>query len=173
MGIVMSVCMRSLLAFVLIILSPILHHTHVSPMCSQTSISLEYSLDAPIDNPKIYDSNVDLGYAGKMFNMLVENVDNFLSLGYFSGYNASFDPYCMYLVDKPRKIIWNTFFAFSFDFFIGFALVKRALTFFAVIIFMPSYYQAWKLCAEEFDKLLRALTMLDLKGRALKLCWSG
>ena len=65
--------------------------------------------------------------------------------------------YCMYLEDKPRKIMWNTFFTFSFDFSIGFALLKRALTFFAVIIFMLSYCHAWKLYAEEFDKLLRAL----------------
>jgi len=61
-------------------------------------------------------------------------VDNFMSLGYFSGYNASFDPYYMYLVDAPRKIMWNTFFDFSFDFSIVFGLMRRALTFFNVLI---------------------------------------
>jgi len=134
-------------------------HSHVSPMCSLPSVSPEYSLDAPTDNIKIFDSNVDLGHEVKMFNMLGENVDNFLSLGYFCGYDASLDPCCMYLVDKARKIMWNTFFAFSFDFSISFALLKRVLTFFTVIIFMLSYCRAWKLYAEEFDKLLHALTM--------------
>jgi len=36
-----------------------LDHTHVFPACSQPPISPEYSLDAPIDNPKICDPNVD------------------------------------------------------------------------------------------------------------------
>jgi len=80
-------------------------HTHVSPTYSQPFISLEYSLDAPIDNPNICDTNNDLGYEDNMFSMLGENVDNFLSLGYFCVYDASLDPYCMYLVDKPRKIM--------------------------------------------------------------------
>ena len=129
-----------------------------------TPISPEYSLDAPIDNPKICDSNVDLGHAGEMFNMLGGNVDNFLSLGYFCGYDASLDPYYIFLVDNPRKIMWNTFLAFYFDFFMAFTLLKRALTFFAVIMFMLFYCNAWKLYIEEFDKLLRSLTMSDLKG---------
>ena len=73
----------------------------------------------------------------------------------------------MYLADKPRKIMWNTLFAFSFDVSIGFALLKRTLTLFVVIIFILSYCHAWKLYAEEFDKLLCALTMSDLKGRVL------
>ena len=116
-----------------------LDHTHVFPTCSQPPISPEYSLDAPIDNPKICDSIVHLGYKGKMFNMLGENVVNFLSLGYFCAYDASLDPYCIFLVDAPRKVIWNTFFTFSLDFSIGFALLNRALTFFTVIIFLLSY----------------------------------
>ena len=40
-------------------------YSHISPMCSQPSISLEYSLDASIDNPKICDCKVDLGHVGK------------------------------------------------------------------------------------------------------------
>ena len=39
----------------------------------------------------------------RMFNMLGGNVDDFLSLAYFSGYNASLDPYYMYLEDLPKK----------------------------------------------------------------------
>ena len=65
-----------------IVLPNPLNHSHVSPTCSQPPISPEYSLDVPIDNPKICDPNIDLGYEDKMFNMLGENVDNFLSLGY-------------------------------------------------------------------------------------------
>jgi len=53
------------------------------------------------------------------------NVETFESLGIFSGYDAALDPYCIYVVDKPRKILWNTFFAFSFDFSMAFNL--RAL----------------------------------------------
>jgi len=49
----------------------------------------------------ICDAN-DLGYEDN-FSMLGGNVDDFISLGYFSGYNASLDPYYMYLVDKPRN----------------------------------------------------------------------
>ena len=105
-----------------------------------------------------------------MFNMPGGNIDNFLSLGYFCGYDVSLDSYCVFLVDKPGKIIWNTFFAFSFHFSIGFAVMKRALTFFVVTIFMLSYFYAWKLYAKEFDKLLRALTMSDLMREVLKIC---
>jgi len=85
------------------VLSNPLDHSHTSPLCLLPSHSLEYYIDIPINNPKICDSNADLGHAGKMFNMLSGNVDNFFSLGYFCGYDASFDPYCMYLVDKPKK----------------------------------------------------------------------
>ena len=82
-----------------------LDHTHVSRTWSQRFISPRCSLDVPINNPKSRDSEVGLGHAGKMFNMLGGNVDNFLSLGYFCGYDASLDLYCIFLVDKPRKIM--------------------------------------------------------------------
>ena len=87
----------------------------------------------------IFYANDDLGYEDDMFNMLGGNVDNFMYLGCFSGYNASLDPYCMYLVDAPRKIMWNTFFDFYSDFSMAFGLLKRALTFFIVMIFTLSY----------------------------------
>jgi len=92
-----------------------------------------------------------------MFSMLGRNVDNFLFLGYFYGCDASLDPYCIFLVDAPRKIMWNTFFAFSFDFSMALALLKRAVTSFTVIIFMLSYCHAWKLYTEEFEKLLHVM----------------
>ena len=75
--------------------------------------------------------------------------------------------YCIYIVNKPRKILWNNFFAFSFDFSMAFTLIKRALTFYTLILCMLSYCQAWKPFAEEFDKLLRALTMSALNSRVL------
>ena len=91
-----------------------------------------------------------------------------MSLGYFRGYDASFDPYCIYLVDKPRNILWNTFFAFSFDFSMAFTLINRALAFFALILFMLSYYHAYEPHAMGFDKLLRALTLSALNNQVLK-----
>jgi len=41
------------------------------------------------------------------------------SLGDIRGYNPSFDPYCAYLEDVPRQIMWTTFFDHTFDFFYG------------------------------------------------------
>ena len=73
-----------------------------------------------------------------MFNMLGGNIETFESLGNFSGYGAALDPYCIYLVDKPRKIMWNTFFDFSFDFSFSFTLIKRALIFFCLLYTSPS-----------------------------------
>ena len=81
-----------------------------------TPISPEYSLDALIYDPKICDSTVDLGHAVKMFNILGENVDDYVSLGYFGGNDPSIDPYCVCLEDFPKKIIWNTFFNHSYSF---------------------------------------------------------
>ena len=83
--------------------------------------------------------------------MLSGNVGNFMPLNYFSGYNASLDPYYMYLVNKPRKIMWNTFFDYSFDFSIVFGLMRRALTFFNVLILMLSHYHACESHAVVFD----------------------
>jgi len=97
-----------------------LDHSHVSHMCSQLSFSPKCYFNVPNDNSMLCDSNVDLGYQDNTFNMLNGKVANFLFLGYFGGYSASLDPYCIYLLDKPRTIIWNTF----FDFSMAFALVK-------------------------------------------------
>jgi len=116
----------------------------------------------PIDNPIICYANNDLGNEDNMLNMLAGNVDNFLSLGYFNGYDASLDSYCTYLVDAHRKIMWNTFFDFSFDFSIVFDLMRRALTFFNVLILTLCHYHAYKSYAVAFDKLLRALVASNL-----------
>ena len=93
-----------------------------------------------------------------MFNMLGGNDEIFESLGNFSGCDAALDPFCIYLVGRPRKIMWNTFFYSSFDFSLAFTLIKRALTFFTLILCMLSCCQAWKPFAKEFDNLLRAVT---------------
>jgi len=122
-----------------IVLPNPLDHSHISSTCPQPSISPEYSLDVPNDNPMIFDANIDLGYEDKMFNVLGENADNFLSLGYFSGYNASLDPYCISLEDLPRKIIWITCFNPFYDFFMGFDKVKRMPTLFRVVFIIASY----------------------------------
>ena len=99
-----------------------------------------------------------------MFHMLGGNNDNFKSLGYFSGYDAALDPCCTYLVDKPRKIMWHTFFGFSFYFYMAFTLIKRALIFFVMLFSVLSYHNACEPHAVEFDKFLHALTMSDLRA---------
>ena len=140
------------------ILSPI---PLIFPMCSQPSSSPELDFDVPIDNFEICDSNVDLDHENNMLNVLGGNNENFEPLGYFSGYDASLDPYCINLEDNPRKILSNIFFAFSFDFSMAFALIKRALTFFALILCTLSYCQSWKPFAKE-------LTVSALDSRVLK-----
>jgi len=96
--------------------------------------------------------------------MLGGNDEIFESLGNFSGCDAALDPFCIYLVGRPRKIMWNTF----FDFSLAFTLVKRALTLFVMIICVLSDSQAWKPFAKEFDNLLRALTASNLNTWVLK-----
>jgi len=73
-------------------------------------------LSYAIDNPIICDAASDLGCKDNMFDVLGGNVDNFLFIGYLSGYDASLDPYCMYLGNKHKKIMWDTFLNLSFDF---------------------------------------------------------
>jgi len=120
-----------------------LDHFHVPTMRSQpSSSSPELDYNVPIGNFVICDSNINLGLENNVLNMLGGNYENFESLGYFSGYDAALDPYCINLVNEPRKILWNTFFVFSFDFAMVFSLIKRALTFFSLILCMLSYCYA-------------------------------
>jgi len=146
-----------------IILSNRLDHSHASPMCSPPSIFLEYSLDVPIDNSMICDTNDNLGYVDKMFSMLGGNVDDYASLGYFRGYDLSIDPYCLCLGDLPKKITWAILNP-SYDFSKAIDKVKRMLNVFGTILVITSYLLFSKLWSQEFDKLLRALMMSDLKG---------
>ena len=70
----------------------------------------------PNNNFELNESNIDLGHESHMLNLLGGNNAIFESLGYFRGYDAALDTYCIDLVDLPRKIMWHTFFNFSFDF---------------------------------------------------------
>ena len=73
-----------------------LERFHVSPMLSQpSSSSPELAFDVPIDNSEICESNVDVGNEDNMFNVLGGNVYSLESLGYFRGYDAALDPYCL------------------------------------------------------------------------------
>jgi len=91
-----------------------LEHSHVSTFCSQPLFSPEYTYDVPVDNFEICDSNVDMGHEDNMLSMLSGNVETFESLGNSRGYDAPLDPYCIYLVDKPRKILMEHFLHFLF-----------------------------------------------------------
>ena len=103
---------------------------HVSTFSSQpSSSSPKYAVDVPIDNCEICESNVEMGHEDHMFSVLGGNNETFESLGYLSGYDAALDPYCTYLVDVPRKIMWHTFFNFSFDFSMAFT-VRGLILFF-------------------------------------------
>jgi len=138
-------------------------------MCSQpSSFSPENIYDVPIDNFEICDSKVNMGYADNMFNVLGGNAENFESLGSLCGYDVALDQYCIDLKDKPRKIMWNTIFDFSFSFPTAFSLIKRPLIYFILILCMLSYFQACEPHAVAFDKLLRALTASDWISRVLK-----
>jgi len=122
---VMCLCIRSLIALVLVMVYIIpnpLDYFHISPMSSQLSASPKYFIDTPTENPMILDSNIDLGCEDNMFSMLGGIAINFGSLGCFSGFNASLDPYCMCLGDLPTKITWTTCFNPSYVFL--FPLIK-------------------------------------------------
>jgi len=163
---VLCLCMRGLLVGCDVIPNP-LNHSYVSPMCSQPSFTPNYLFDMPNDISKLCDSKMNLDYDDNMLNLIGGSDETFESLGYLCGYDSALDPYCIFLVDKSRKIIWNTFFDFSFDFSLVFTLLKRALTLFAVIICVLSYSQAWKPFAEELNKFLRALTVFEWRARVL------
>jgi len=92
------------------------------------------------------------------------NIDNFLSLGYFHGYNASLNPYCICLGDLPKIIMLTTFFNPSYDFSMTIDKVKRIPILVGVVFIIASYLLFSELWSQEFDKLLHALMMPDLKG---------
>jgi len=101
-----------------------------------------------------------------VLNTLGGNVENFESLDYFSGYNATLDSYCIDLEDKRRKIMWSTFFNFSFDF--SMALTLRGLILFFVLILLFYHHHACEPHAVAFDKFLRALMTFNLNKSGLE-----
>jgi len=93
------------------------------------------------------------------------------SLGDIRGYNPSSDPYCTYLEDFLRKIMWSTFFPHTFNFSIVFGKFKRLLTSLASSFVVFSYLHHSEMHAITYDKLLRGLTAsewsnLSLDGRS-------
>ena len=85
------------------------------------------------------------------------------SLGEIRGYYPPFDPYCPYLEDVPRKIMWNPFFDHAFDFSMAFDEFKRPLTLFALSFLVFSYSHNSMTHAVTYDKILRALTAFEFK----------
>jgi len=73
------------------------------------------------------------------------------------------DPYCAYLEDVLRKIMWNTSFDHDFDFSMAFDEFNRPLTLFAPSLIVFSYSHQFEIHVMMYDKLLRALTAFELK----------
>ena len=115
----------------------------------------------------ICNAKVDLGYEVNMFNMLSGNANNFASLGCFRRYDPTIDRHYVRLEDLPRKITWTTFFDPSYDFSKAIDKVQRVPILFGVVFIIAFYLLFSKLWSQEFDKLLRALTVFDLKGYVL------
>jgi len=154
------------------VLSNSLEPYHVSTFSSPpSSSSPELAYDVPNNNFELNESNVEMGHENHTLNLLGGNNETFESLGYFRGYDAALDPYCINLVDLPRKIMWHTFFNCSFDFSMAFTV--SGLILFFVLICRFSHSLACEPHAVEFDKLLRALTMSLLSSRIAKARWSG
>jgi len=74
------------------------------------------------------------------------------------GYNPSFDPYCAYLEDVPRKIMWIPFFEHAFDISMAFDEFKKPLTLFAPSFLVFSYSHHSEMHGTTYDNLLGALT---------------
>ena len=121
----------------------------------------------------ICDVDMDLGYENNMFRMLGGNVDDYVFLGYFRGFDPSIDSYCVCLENFPKKVMLPTFFNPSYDFSKAFDDVKGILIAFGVILFVASCLVFSKLSSQKFDRLLCLLTTSNLTGRVLNLGWSG
>ena len=89
------------------------------------------------------------------------------SLGVFRGYHPSFGPYCAYLEDVPRKVMWSTFLDHTFDFSMAFDEFKRPITLFALSFLVFSYSHHSELHAITYDKLLQALTASEWSNLSL------
>ena len=63
----------------------------------------QYSVDVSKIIFKLCESNMDLGYDDNMLNIIGGSDETIESLGSLCGYDAALDPYCINLVNKPRK----------------------------------------------------------------------
>ena len=72
------------------------------------------------------------------FSMLSGNVDDYMSLGCFRGYDPSIDPGYICLEDLPRKVMWTMLFTPSYDFSKAIDKVNRILLLFGVILVIAS-----------------------------------
>jgi len=84
------------------------------------------------------------------------------SLANLRGYYPSFDPYCAYPEDVPRKILWSTSCDHIFYFSMAFGKFKRPLTFLTLSFMVFSYLHHFEKHVIRHDKNLRDLT--DLSG---------
>ena len=82
---------------------------------------------------------MDLGYEDNKFDMLSRNIDDYVLLGHLRGYDPSLGPYCVYLEDLLRKVMWTIFFNPSYNFYKAFGKVKRILIIFSVILVIAFY----------------------------------
>jgi len=96
--------------------------------------------------------------------MLGRNVDDYVSLGYFRGYDPSIDPYCVCLEYLPSNVMWTTLFNPFYYFSTPIGKVKRILNVFSVVFVIASHLLFSKLWSQEFDKLLHNLTASNLTG---------
>ena len=115
------------------------------------------------------DINGDSNLMDNLFDMPKGNViDDNWSLGAFGGYNPFLDPFHVYLMDLPRKIMWTTFFDYFFDFSKAYDKFMRALTIIHVILLLFSYLHSSEIHALVYDNLLRALKAFELRDLILK-----
>jgi len=104
-----------------------LHHSHISPLWSLPSPFTKYYIDAPINNLKICDANMDLGHKNNMFSMLGGNFDGYVSRCCFRGYDPPINLYCARVEGLYKKIIWTAFFNTCYDYSKAFNKIKRIL----------------------------------------------
>jgi len=76
--------------------------------------------------------------------------------------NPSFDPYCTFLEDMQRKIMWNTFFNHAFDFSMPFDKFRRVQAIFPMVLLVFSYLYYYEMHAQAHDMLLRALMAYEV-----------
>jgi len=112
---------------------------HVSPL---------YSL--PCHSPKCHNMS-HVNFHDVLEGNMVDCVE---SLGNFSGYDPSFDPYSLYLGNMPVKIFFTIPFNHCTDFSKACDKSRRTLTIISRFMFKSSYSHLSELHTQVFDKLL-------------------